>query len=453
MTLGATSDPPHPVRQRRRLRLQDPARRARGRRPRPDRPTVAGPAGRSRRRRRRRRRAARRRHRRGRDRRLLHPGRRRRVRLGPDRRRERAVGRVRDGRPAAGRGQPRRLAAQRAAGRAARRGAARRRGRRPRGRPATSPAATASTTPSPSTAWRSPASSTRDRLLRNDAAQAGLPLTLTKPLGVGRAQQPAQGDRRGVRARRRQHGRPQPGRLGGRGRRRARGRPPTSPASGCSGTSTRWSRASGVTAVVDAAAVPYLDGAREALAAGYVSGGTRRNLDWVRPHLAGAVGEDELLLLADAQTSGGLLVVGEVPGAPSSATSCRAARRPSRSAEPACRSRPPGKARPHDGRADPSPAPVGLPRPEMWPAGATDTPFTASRTTSRASRAVPPEPGLGRRRPDDRRRRPGRPRRRPAQLAPAVAGVVVGLAGLVLALRAKIFQDVKLTTDGRLLSA
>jgi selenide,water dikinase len=28
------------------------------------------------------------------------------------------------------------------------------------------------------------------------------------------------------------------------------------------------------------------------------------------------VGEDELLLLADAQTSGGLLVVGELPGAP-----------------------------------------------------------------------------------------------------------------------------------------
>jgi selenide,water dikinase len=28
------------------------------------------------------------------------------------------------------------------------------------------------------------------------------------------------------------------------------------------------------------------------------------------------VGEDELLLLADAQTSGGLLVAGEIPGAP-----------------------------------------------------------------------------------------------------------------------------------------
>jgi selenide,water dikinase len=79
----------------------------------------------------------------------------------------------------------------------------------------------------------------------------------------------------------------------------------------------KLARASGVTARVDAAAVPYLDGAREALAGGWVSGGTRRNLDWVRPHLdGGAAGEDELLLLADAQTSGGLLVAGEVPGYP-----------------------------------------------------------------------------------------------------------------------------------------
>jgi selenide,water dikinase len=74
--------------------------------------------------------------------------------------------------------------------------------------------------------------------------------------------------------------------------------------------------ASGVTAFVDAAAVPYLDGARDALRAGYVSGGTRRNLDWVRPHLDSGVDEDELLLLADAQTSGGLLVAGELPGYP-----------------------------------------------------------------------------------------------------------------------------------------
>jgi selenide,water dikinase len=75
-------------------------------------------------------------------------------------------------------------------------------------------------------------------------------------------------------------------------------------------------RASGVTAVIDAAAVPYLDGARQALRDGFVSGGTRRNLDWVRPASSSSVDEDELLLLADAQTSGGLLLGGEIPGAP-----------------------------------------------------------------------------------------------------------------------------------------
>jgi selenide, water dikinase len=41
-----------------------------------------------------------------------------------------------------------------------------------------------------------------------------------------------------------------------------------------------------------------------------------RNLEWVRPHTETGVPEDELLLLADAQTSGGLLVAGEVPGYP-----------------------------------------------------------------------------------------------------------------------------------------
>ncbi|MBB3725616.1 selenide, water dikinase SelD [Nonomuraea dietziae] len=79
----------------------------------------------------------------------------------------------------------------------------------------------------------------------------------------------------------------------------------------------KLARASGVTAVVDVAAVPYLEGAREAARDGHVSGGTRRNLDWVRPCLdPGGFGEEDLLLLADAQTSGGLLVAGEIPGAP-----------------------------------------------------------------------------------------------------------------------------------------
>ena len=47
------------------------------------------------------------------------------------------------------------------------------------------------------------------------------------------------------------------------------------------------------------------------------SGGTRRNLDWVAPHAdLSDIGEDEALLLADAQTSGGLLIAGQIPGAP-----------------------------------------------------------------------------------------------------------------------------------------
>ena len=71
-------------------------------------------------------------------------------------------------------------------------------------------------------------------------------------------------------------------------------------------------------AVIDASAVPLVDGARDALDDGYVSGGTRRNLDWVRDHLdvGRGVDENDLLMLADAQTSGGLLLVGEVPGYP-----------------------------------------------------------------------------------------------------------------------------------------
>jgi selenide, water dikinase len=79
----------------------------------------------------------------------------------------------------------------------------------------------------------------------------------------------------------------------------------------------KLARASEVTAVVDHAAVPLIDGTRAAARAGHMPGGSRRNLAWVRPHTdAGSLGEEDLLLLADAQTSGGLLVAGELPGAP-----------------------------------------------------------------------------------------------------------------------------------------
>lgn len=67
-------------------------------------------------------------------------------------------------------------------------------------------------------------------------------------------------------------------------------------------------RGSGVGAVIDVAATPELDGVRRLLDAGFVPGGTQRNLDHVRDNIdPGGVDESGLLLLADAQTSGGLL--------------------------------------------------------------------------------------------------------------------------------------------------
>jgi selenide,water dikinase len=154
-----------------------------------------------------------------------------------------------------------------------------------------------------------------DRLMRNDAATAGMPVSLTKPLGVG-----VLNNRHKSTGEVFPHAIASMVTLNAEASRAALAsgvRAATDVTGfGLLGHLFKMARASGVSAVVDAAAVPYLDGAREALRDGFVSGGTRRNLDWVRPHLAATVGEDELLLLADAQTSGGLLVVGEVPGAP-----------------------------------------------------------------------------------------------------------------------------------------
>lgn len=67
--------------------------------------------------------------------------------------------------------------------------------------------------------------------------------------------------------------------------------------------------AGGVSAEVSASAVPVLSGARRLAAAGVAPDGSRRNLAAVRSllEIAPGVSEADLLLLADAQTSGGLL--------------------------------------------------------------------------------------------------------------------------------------------------
>ncbi len=154
------------------------------------------------------------------------------------------------------------------------------------------------------------------RLLRNDAAKPGVPLTLTKPLGIGvlNSRHKATGEvfqnaidtmttlnrdaaRAAVRA----------------------GIAAATDVTGFGllGHLHKMARASGVSAVIDVGAVPMLEAARDAVRDGYVSGGTRRNLAWVTSSTDfGKTSEDDVLLLADAQTSGGLLVAGELPGYP-----------------------------------------------------------------------------------------------------------------------------------------
>jgi selenide,water dikinase len=156
-----------------------------------------------------------------------------------------------------------------------------------------------------------------NRLLRNDSAEPGLPLTLTKPLGVGL-----------LNNRHKRTGQVFPEAVATMTTLN-RDASEAALASGCRAATDvtgfgllghlhKMCRASGVGAVVEVGNVPVVDGARDALRDGFVSGGTRRNLDWVRPHLTlgSGVTEDDLLLLADAQTSGGLLVAGELPGCP-----------------------------------------------------------------------------------------------------------------------------------------
>jgi selenide,water dikinase len=118
-----------------------------------------------------------------------------------------------------------------------------------------------------------------DRLLRNDAGKAGQPLTLTKPLGLGvlnnrhkatgevfaeavdvmttlNAEASGLAVAAGVKAATDVTG------------------------FGLLGHLHKLARASGVTAVVDVAAVPVLAAARYAARDGHVPGGSRRNLEW-----------------------------------------------------------------------------------------------------------------------------------------------------------------------------
>ncbi len=154
------------------------------------------------------------------------------------------------------------------------------------------------------------------RLMRNDAGRPGLPLSLTKPLGLGV-----------LNNRHKATGEVFPQAVATMTALNANASAAALAAGvacatdvtgfGLLGHLFKLARASGVTAVLDTGAIPLLDGARQAVRDGFVPGGSRRNLGWVAEHLdPGGVDEETLLLLADAQTSGGLLIAGEIPGAP-----------------------------------------------------------------------------------------------------------------------------------------
>jgi selenide,water dikinase len=149
-----------------------------------------------------------------------------------------------------------------------------------------------------------------DRVLRNTGLRDGDALVLTKPLGVGIT---TTAIKAGV----------APGELveaavasmtaSNAAAARAAG---AAGATGCTdvtgfgllGHLMKMVVASRVDAVLDVAAVPVLPGVRALAESGVLPGGSRRNLDWVaRAVEAGGYGELDVLLLADAQTSGGLL--------------------------------------------------------------------------------------------------------------------------------------------------
>jgi selenide,water dikinase len=148
-------------------------------------------------------------------------------------------------------------------------------------------------------------------LVRNSTAPPGAGLFLTKPLGTGIVST----------AIKRQVAEPEQVRAAvelmttlnaaaARAMRAARAEAATDVTGfGLLGHLERMLEVSGVAARLDAAAVPLLPGVLELAEGGVVPGGTKRNLAFARPHLeAGSLTEPELLVLADAQTSGGLLI-------------------------------------------------------------------------------------------------------------------------------------------------
>jgi selenide,water dikinase len=83
---------------------------------------------------------------------------------------------------------------------------------------------------------------------------------------------------------------------------------------GLLGHLSEMTRGSGVSAEIDSGSVPLLDGVQSLVSEGEIAGGTRRNADAVAAMVSyGDVPEALRWILADAQTSGGLLIAVDAP--------------------------------------------------------------------------------------------------------------------------------------------
>jgi selenide,water dikinase len=166
------------------------------------------------------------------------------------------------------------------------------------------------------------------RLIRNDAARPGMSLVLTKPLGVGVLttaikRDVATDDQRdaviaamttlnaGAAA----------------GAREAGVRAGTDITGfGLAGHLHRMLEASGASARIDAGAVPVLDGALDLAQRDVVPSGSKRNHAWLSTAVDWRdLTRPEQIVLADAQTSGGLLLASADPGVLLAALSARGA--------------------------------------------------------------------------------------------------------------------------------
>ncbi len=162
-------------------------------------------------------------------------------------------------------------------------------------------------------------------LLTNAGARPGQSLVLTKPLGTGllatavKRSNPDAVEPGGQLAETYHAGVAEMTRLNDRAAAAALGAGATAATDitgfGLLGHLQKLAAASGTGAVIQAESVPVLPQAWELLDQGFVPGGTARNLDHVRPRLRGSDDERTLTMLADAQTSGGLLFCCPPPGA------------------------------------------------------------------------------------------------------------------------------------------